>query len=98
MKKQTSGNPNLKAGPGRPKGKPNRTTTMLKDAILQAAENVGQDGAGKGGTTGYLQRLALEEPKAFATLLGRVLPLQVTGEGGGPVKFTIVSGVPRAGD
>lgn len=34
------------AGRGRPKGSPNKTTAVLKDAILLAAESVGEDGAG----------------------------------------------------
>lgn len=74
---------------GRPKGKPNRTTTALKDAILLAAEKVGEDHKGKGGLTGYLKSLAKDEPKAFAGLLGRVLPLQVTGEDGGPLQIVV---------
>lgn len=75
------------AGKGRPKGSPNKTTTALKEAILKAAEKVGHDGQGKGGLQGYLQRVAEQDVKAFAGLLGKVLPLQVTGEGGGPVQM-----------
>jgi len=74
---------------GRVKGTPNKTTGMLKEAILKAAELCGEDGNGKGKTVGYLKRLAMDEPKAFAGLLGRVLPLQVTGEGGGAIQVTI---------
>ncbi|CDP50695.1 Phage protein [Devosia sp. DBB001] len=74
-----------KAGPGRPKGSPNKTTAALKEAILLAAEQVGEDGKGKGELTGYLRFLAKGEPKAFAGLLGKVLPMQVTGEDGGAV-------------
>jgi hypothetical protein len=40
---------------------------------------------GKGKLTGYCRFLAKTEPKAFAQLLGKVLPMQVTGDGGGPV-------------
>lgn len=84
---------------GRTKGTPNKTTAVLKDAILKAAELVGEDGQGKGKTVGYLKRLAQTEPKAFAGLLGRVLPLQVTGGDGGPIRadieITIVD--PRTG-
>lgn len=87
MNKQTG---NIKvAGPGRPKGSVNKTTGMLKDAILKAAELCGQDGQGKGKLVGYLRNLAEKEPKSFAGLLGRVLPLQVTGEGGGPLQVNI---------
>lgn len=74
------------AGKGRPKGSVNKTTAALKEAILKAAEKVGQDGKGRGGLQGYLQRVAQEDVKAFSALLGKVLPLQVTGEGGGPVQ------------
>lgn len=70
--------------PGKPRGAVNKTTAALKEAILRAAEDVGEDGEGKAGTVGYLRTLARSEPKAFASLLGKVLPLQVTGDGGGP--------------
>lgn len=70
---------------GRKKGTPNKTTGALKDMILDALKNVG-------GVT-YLERQALAEPKSFMLLLGRVLPLQVTGAEGGPV--LIVTGVDR---
>jgi hypothetical protein len=76
---------NRKKTGGRVKGVPNKTTALLKDAIIRAAEAVGEDMHGKGKLTGYCQFLAKTEPKAFAGLLGRVLPMQVTGEGGGAV-------------
>jgi stalled ribosome alternative rescue factor ArfA len=68
-----------KAGPGRPKGMPNKITALLKDDILQAAQD-----AHPKGRVGYLTQQAQENPTAFLTLLGKVLPMQVegTGEGG----------------
>lgn len=77
-------------GPGRPKGSVNKTTGALKEAILQAAEAVGQDGSGKGGLTGYLKHVATTDVKAFSGLLGKVLPLQVTGEDDGPLVVQIM--------
>lgn len=74
-------------GAGRPKGAANKTTGLLKDAILLAAKEVGEDGEGKGGLKGYLRRVANNDVKAFASLMGRVLPLQVTGDGGGPLSI-----------
>lgn len=74
---------------GRKKGTPNKTTQALKDAILKAAEDVGEDGHGEGGLTGYLRRVATEDVKAFSTLLGKVLPLQVQGDADQPVRFEI---------
>lgn len=69
------------AGPGRPKGVTNKQTRVLKDAILAAAAEHGFDGSGEGGLQGYLLKIAGEDIKAFAGLLGRVLPLTVGGAG-----------------
>ena len=66
---------------GRKKGTPNKTTLELKTAILQALEDAGG--------VRYLAEVALSHPQAFLPLLGKVLPLQVTGENGGPVKLEI---------
>jgi hypothetical protein len=85
--KKTTRN-HLPPGPGRPKGVPNKTTALLKDAILKAAEQAHPEGM-----VGYLQTQAIENPGPFMALLGKVLPMQVTGEGGGPV--IIVTGVDR---
>lgn len=74
---------------GRQKGSLNKTTAVLKDAILLAAEKSGEDKRGKGGLVGYLKRVADNDPKAFSGLLGKVLPMQVTGESGGPVVVEI---------
>ncbi len=76
----------LPPGPGRPKGIPNKTTTALKEAILLAAEKAG----GKDGLVGYLHGVAVDNPQAFCGLLGKVLPLQVTGENGGPIQVAKV--------
>ena len=72
---------------GRAKGTPNKTTAVLKEAIILAAEQVGEDSRGKDGLTGYLRRVAKEDVKAFSTLLGKVLPMQVASEDGSPVSF-----------
>lgn len=76
--------------PGRPKGSPNKTTAVLKEAILKAAEEVGYDGEGTEGTVGYLKRVAQEDVKAFTGLLGKVLPMQVVGDKGNPVVTEII--------
>lgn len=81
-------------GPGRPKGVPNKTTTQLKEAILEAAEKAG----GEDKLVGYLQLQATENPTAFMSLLGKVLPMTVAGHDGGPMSITVVTGVPRDGD
>jgi hypothetical protein len=73
-----------KAGPGRPKGLPNKTTALLKDAIIEAA---GEAGQGEG-LVGYLTAQAVLNPGPFMALLGKVLPMQITGADGGPVQIT----------
>ena len=78
----------FKKGDGRarkPKGVPNKLTTQLKDMILAALD--------KAGGVNYLQAQATANPGAFLTLVGKVLPLQVTGQDGAPLiegPFTIV--------
>ena len=81
------GRHNLGRGPGRPKGVPNKTTQLLKDAILEAATLAG----GKAGLVGYLKSQAIKNPGPFLTLLGKVLPTQVTGANGGPVQMVDLS-------
>jgi len=60
-------------GAGRPKGSESKVTVMLKEAILKAAEEAG----GEGGTVAYLTAQAKDNPTAFLSLLGKVLPMQV---------------------
>jgi len=52
-------------------------TAALKDMILEALH-------GAGGVE-YLKRQAKDNPGPFLSLVGKVLPLQVTGENGGPI-------------
>jgi hypothetical protein len=75
-------------GPGRPKGVPNKATALLKDAILMAAEIAG--GGEPDGLVNYLVAQAKQNPVAFMTLLGKVLPMQVSGEKGGNIIVEIV--------
>lgn len=75
---------------GRKKGTPNKTTALLKDAILAAAELAGGDDteATKGGLIGYLQAQAVTNPGPFMALLGKVLPIQLASSQEDP--FTVV--------
>lgn len=66
-------------GKGRVKGVPNKNTGQLRDMILNALESVGGES--------YLARQAVENPGPFLTLIGKVLPTQVTGADDGPVIF-----------
>lgn len=70
---------------GRQAGTPNKTTALLKDAILKAAEQAG----GQEGLVGYLQAQAQASPAAFLSLLGKVLPMQVTGDDDNPIRHIV---------
>ena len=71
-----------KTGGGSRKGCPNRTTKLIKEMVIQAL-------TGAGGVE-YLQRQADLNPSAFLTLVGKVLPLQITGEGDGPLTVQVI--------
>lgn len=57
------------AGKGRVKGVPNKVTKAVKEMILGALDDAGGQA--------YLAKQAEENPAAFMTLIGKVLPLQV---------------------
>jgi len=67
----------MPAGPGRPKGVPNKLTTLAKDAIAAAAEKLGG--------TDRLVEWARESPDNEKVFWGQIytklLPLQVHGPG-----------------
>ena len=64
------------AGKGRPKGASNKQTAALKDMILTALHEANPEGG-----VAYLKQQSLDNPVAFMTLVGKVLPLQVNGAG-----------------
>lgn len=68
------------AGKGRAKGVPNKVTKELKEMILNALD--------KAGGEAYLAEQAEKSPAAFMTLIGKVLPMQVTGSDGGAIVVT----------
>jgi len=77
--------------PGRPKGSPNKTTALLKDAILRAAELAGGPEAkdSPGGLVAYLQTQATANPGPFMALLGKVLPMQIGTDPDNPLVVSI---------
>jgi len=56
-------------GSGRKKGTLNKATSALKELLLGSLDDVGGQE--------YLVRLALKEPRAYASLLGRLIPSEV---------------------
>jgi hypothetical protein len=86
---RTERNAPATAEKGRPKGaRGNKISGALKELIIGALADAGE--------VNYLHCQADENPVAFMTLLGKVLPLQVKGD---PIEpLVVVTGVPRAGD
>src|SRR4029077_10552842 len=71
------------AGRGRPKGSPNRLTNDVKGMILAALQGVGGQA--------YLEEQARKNPVAFMTLLGKVLPTQVSGTESEEIQISVVN-------
>ena len=68
-------------GPGRKPGVPNKNTAMIRDMIAQALDEVGG--------VQYLVSIAQSHPAPFLALVGKVMPVQVTGADGGAVQHAI---------
>ena len=61
-------------------GAKNYWTREVKEAILDAANELGEDGHGYDGLKGYMKFLGSTEPKTFGMLIRAVMPTQVTVE------------------
>ncbi|MXO72880.1 hypothetical protein [Alteraurantiacibacter buctensis] len=81
MNKITGGKP----GPGRPKGSQNKTTKAAKEAIAEAAEQLG----GTNRLVAWAKEDAKNEHAFWSSIYPKLLPLQVAGEGGGAISVTI---------
>lgn len=68
-------------GAGRPKGSLDKGNAILREMIVEALDVAGG--------VQYLVEKAESHPQAFMSLIGRVLPMQVTGEGGGEIKVSV---------
>ena len=64
---------------GRQKGSTNKLTSNLKDMIVNALSDVGG--------VEYLKKQAKENPTAFLTLVGKIIPLTLGAEGKGEIKI-----------
>src|ERR1700682_5344274 len=63
---------------GRTKGTPNKVHAAVKEAIIAAFDKLGGEA--------YLVEVAKSDARTFCTLLGKVLPMQLTGAGDGPIQ------------
>jgi hypothetical protein len=71
-----------KTGGGSRKGKPNKITGQLKEMILGALDEAG----GKK----YLLTQAQTNPNAFLSLVGKVLPMTVSGDPESPLTLKVI--------
>jgi hypothetical protein len=78
------------AGTSSPPARP-----RLAALVFAAADSVGEDDKGRGGIAGYMRRLAIREPRVFASLLTKALD---PGEGAddGPLQATFHTFYQRA--
>lgn len=70
---------------GRAKGTTNKLTADVKAMVLQALD--------KAGGVAYLLKQAQTNPNAFMTLVGKVLPLTLSGDPENPVGVTVIERV-----
>ena len=78
MSWQRKGSPKI-PGSGKKKNTPNKTTALLKDAVLLAATKAGQniDAKSKDALVTYLAKQAEDSSGPFMALLGKVLTMQI---------------------
>lgn len=74
-----------RAGMGRPKGAVNKSTAAIKEMLLASLDSVGGQE--------YFMRQAEENPNAYMSLIGKIIPAevknQITGLDGGPVQHSV---------
>jgi hypothetical protein len=71
------------AGRGRPKGVPNKVTAAAKSVIAEAAEKLG----GVQRLVDWVKEDPENESKFWATIYPKLIPVQVTGEDGAPIRY-----------
>jgi hypothetical protein len=74
-------------GRGRPKGSLNKTTAAAKDAIAQAAANLG----GTDRLVEWAREDAKNEHAFWSSIYPKLLPLQVAGDSENPIHITTIT-------
>ncbi len=76
---------------GSRKGIPNKVNGDVKAMVLKALENVGG--------SQYLTEQAIENPKAFLSLLARIIPTQIQGDPDNPLVAAVhyIANIPKRG-
>jgi hypothetical protein len=82
--------PRGRPGPGRPKGAPNKTTIVMKEAIAAVFEDLQVRHKGEGRFPHFLA-WAEANPTEFYRIAARQLPVQV--EAGGAIGLVVFRGI-----
>lgn len=84
--KKSIGRGGHRPGAGRPKGSLDKGNALIREMIVESLH-------GLGGVE-YLKATAKSHPAAYLSLIGKVMPVQLAGDGGGPmvqrIEFAIV--------
>jgi len=83
-----------KGNPGKPKGALSKTTRTAKEAIAIAADKLG----GAERLVAWAQEDPINERAFWSSIYPKLLPLQVTGEGGGPIQVSQIQLVAMRGN
>lgn len=83
---QSVGRGGKRLGAGRPKGSVDKGNALIREMAVMALGQVGG--------VEYLARVAESHPGPFLSLLGKILPVQVTGENGAPINIRRIELVP----
>lgn len=81
-KRKPTGAAAMGPGPGRPKGLQNAITVQLKNMILGALDDAGGQK--------YLRQQAIENPVAFMSLVGKVLPSTLNDQTAGQFRVVLM--------
>jgi hypothetical protein len=79
----TGKNGQVKKGPGRPKGSPNKINKAAKDAIAEAAEALG----GAARMVAWVKEDPANEKAFWTQIYPKLVPVQLTGDPDSPVNI-----------
>ena len=75
-----------KNNPGKPKGAVNKTTKLVKEVFSDTFNYLQTDAEAKQ-KKADLKSWAKENPTEFYKIASKLIPVQLTGEGGGPLQI-----------
>jgi hypothetical protein len=75
----SNGRGGKRSNAGRPKGSLDKGNALIRELIVQTLDDLGG--------TQYLSDVAKSHPAAFLSLLGKVMPVQLEGAGGGAIQM-----------